>query len=77
MWTLRNILCSIRQILGKSELFFKKTVSWFESVEKGDGSIVDPELERILARKPLDGVDVVKILFTENPNYIWKQNYVR
>jgi len=44
-------------------------------VKKGDGATVDPALTSILGRKPLDGVEVVKKLLTENQHYNWKQNY--
>jgi hypothetical protein len=62
---------------GKSELFFNKRVSWFEGVKKRDGATVDPALTRILGMKPLDGVEVVKKLLTQNMNYNSKQNYAK
>jgi len=70
-------LNAANDIGGKPAAFFEKKVSWFEGVEKGDGATVDEALEKILGRKPLNGIEVVEKLLEENREYDWKQNHFK
>ena len=62
---------------GKSEWWFKKRISWYDGVEEGDGEAVDPLMERLLGRKPKDGIEVVTEILTTDPDYTWHQNYAK
>ena len=54
---------------NKSEWYFRKRASWFEGLAKGEGKTVDHLMEKLLGRKPLDGVETVKGILSKNPGY--------
>ena len=54
---------------SKPDWFFRKRVSWYEGLAKGDGKTVDPLMEKLLGRTPLDGKEAVKEILRKNPGY--------
>ncbi|KAJ5558220.1 hypothetical protein N7535_008435 [Penicillium sp. DV-2018c] len=61
---------------GKSESFFSALISWYESISKGEASIIDPLMMDLLGREPTPPREAIRALLTENQNYEWHQNYV-
>lgn len=61
---------------GKPRAFFEAMLSYFEAVSAGDLETVDPLLEKVLGRKPLDGKEFVRRVMIETAGqYTWHQNY--
>lgn len=59
---------------GKSKAWFETRLVWFQNMTKGAVSATDPALATLLGRKPVNGVEDVRNLLTENPDYSWHQN---
>ncbi|KAL9084319.1 MAG: hypothetical protein Q9165_008147 [Trypethelium subeluteriae] len=64
-----------REIYSKE--FYRKKVSWYEGIAKGDGEMVDPLMEKLLGRRPLDGVEAVKRILMEDRNYKGHMDYAK
>ena len=62
----------------KSEVFFRSRLSWYEGLEKGDGTMVSGTLKEALGREPRDGGEVIQGLLRERKReYTWHQNYMK
>jgi hypothetical protein len=60
---------------GKAEEFFKKLVSWYEGISKGETCTIDPLMADLLGRDPVNPREAIRELLTENRDYEWHQNY--
>ncbi|KAF9884225.1 hypothetical protein FE257_001957 [Aspergillus nanangensis] len=61
---------------GKPPAFFEATVSWYESIRRGELVATDGLMRDVLGREPTKATDAVRQLLRENPNFTWHQNYV-
>ncbi|KAL9620133.1 MAG: hypothetical protein Q9160_005339 [Pyrenula sp. 1 TL-2023] len=60
---------------GKPSMFFDAMLSYYDAVTAGDLDVVDPLLEKVLGRRPIDGVEFVRKVMAETEGvYTWHQN---
>lgn len=61
---------------GKPPMFFGAMLSYYDAVTAGDLDVVDPLLEKVLGRRPMDGVEFARKVVRETEGvYTWHQNY--
>ncbi|KAE8378651.1 hypothetical protein BDV26DRAFT_261292 [Aspergillus bertholletiae] len=61
----------------KSKVFFQKTSTWYEGIEKGELATTHPLMRELLGREPTKPRDAIQGLLLQNPNYTWHQNYAK
>ncbi|KAJ5689937.1 hypothetical protein N7462_004329 [Penicillium macrosclerotiorum] len=61
---------------GKPEAFFRKLLTWHESISQGGAGVTDPLMTELLGRAPVPAREAIRALLTENREYEWHQNYV-
>ena len=62
---------------GNKELasFYERRLSWYEGIAAGDGATVSTTLAELLGREPMDGLDCVRKLLKDNPEYASHKAY--
>lgn len=61
---------------GKPRAFFEAMLSHYEAIAAADLETVDPLLEEVLGRRPMDGGELVrKVMKDTAGQYTWHQNY--
>lgn len=71
------IQLSVANDEGKKPVgFWKKRVSWFDGIAKGDATLNHSLMAELLGRRPRPASDVIRDLLKANPNYTWHQNYI-
>lgn len=58
---------------GKPEAFFRKLLSWYDAITKGDASTTDPLMADLLGREPVAPRDAIRGLLTENRDFEWQR----
>lgn len=61
---------------GKPEAFFRKLLSWYDAIARGDAGTTDPLMADLLGREPVPPREAIRSLLTENRDYEWHQNYI-
>ncbi|KAJ5587592.1 uncharacterized protein N7459_003357 [Penicillium hispanicum] len=62
---------------GKAEGFFRKIITWYDSIAKGEGAITDPLMADLLGREPVPPRAAIATMLKENRDYGWHQNYAK
>ena len=60
----------------KSELFFRKLLSWYDAIAQGDAGTTDLLMAELLGREPVTPREAIRGFLRENRDYEWHQNYV-
>ncbi|EME81687.1 uncharacterized protein MYCFIDRAFT_120462, partial [Pseudocercospora fijiensis CIRAD86] len=60
---------------GKSEAWFQARLVFFQGICNGDAEVTDSAMMTLLGREPETGVQTVKRLLKQNPEYRWHQNH--
>lgn len=70
-------LAAANDIGGKPEAFFRKLLTWYEGISKGDGGRTDPLMKELLGREPTGARQFMRGLLAQERDYTWHQNYAR
>lgn len=62
---------------SKPASFFEKRATWYEGMAGGDGATVSNTLRELLGREPQDGLDRVKELLRNDPQYASHSGYAK
>ncbi|KAH8703348.1 putative NmrA-like family protein [Talaromyces proteolyticus] len=60
----------------KPESFWRKRISWFDGIAKGEAILSNPLMKEVLGREPKPGRQLIREILQDNPNFTWHQNYV-
>ncbi|KAL4971012.1 putative NmrA-like family protein [Aspergillus stella-maris] len=60
---------------GKPTAFFEKVASWWEDIGQGALRTTSPLMCEVLGRKPTGPEEGLREIMSQNPDYIWHQNY--